>query len=248
MTIQTIIEDAYRESNILPLGQSLETNELSDGLSRLQRLVDSWYGQVAGEYVYDWFIPKLDRAPDYALNPRDVYGLNRTQPQYPGINARLVLNLTSDFTVYFPKYPNDGSRMTFVNVGDDTKTFTINPNQKNIEGSNASIAINLQQVSSGDYFFRSDTQNWQKIEPLTLAGESPFPAQFDDLMTSALARRLSVSNGQNPSPIIEEVYRRQMDAFRARYKQLTPTNITDNIGTIQSFMVDGEYGSPDGFF
>lgn len=243
MTIQQIIEDAYTESNITALGQALQTYELENGLRRLQRIVDSWYGTVCGEYYYDWYFPPLPNSPDLSQNPRDVYGRDKVNPAYPSINVRVVLNLTAPSVLYFPKYPNDGSRMSISNVGDATQAFSINPNGHKIEGSLNAATINLEQVPTAQWFFRADLQDWVRIAPLTLAGQSQFPEQFDDLLVTALARRLSVSNGQPLSPVIEDTYSKQMQVFRARYKQLTPTEAIGDISAIQSFGVDGRYGS-----
>ena len=93
MTIASvIITDAYRESNLIPVGQSETTAEQTEALRRLNRIIDRLISTAAGELVYDWLVPPSPTAPTtgQVRNPRDPYG-DRTQAtvyKYPVILIR----------------------------------------------------------------------------------------------------------------------------------------------------------------
>lgn len=124
-----IITSAFREGNIIPVGGTPTTAEQTEGLERLNRLIQGLYGAEMGENLIDWLVPAPQRTATVAANfpqlpyPVDTAGdifplpfasdpTNEIYP-YPPKNSRIVYgNVTN--TVFFPEQPEDGTRMALV--------------------------------------------------------------------------------------------------------------------------------------
>src|SRR5581483_4403697 len=124
MTLATaIIASAFREGNLIPVGQSPSTTQQTEALDRLNALVRGILGYKMGENLRDWLVPQPQRtAPVNANFPQfpgydQLYGVgtsfsNAVYP-YPNNNHRIVYGGTTQ-TVYFPQKPNPGSQMAVV--------------------------------------------------------------------------------------------------------------------------------------
>lgn len=248
--ISSIITDAFRESNIVSANNSPTTSETNEALRRLNGLVNLWVGTAAGELLFDWFVPQIGTAPREEINPRDVYSRAEVVSVYPyiPIQSRIVTSLAADTTVYLPQYPNDGSRVALANAGSIAYALTISANGRKIEGA-SELVVDLAARPTAEWFFRADLQDWVLRQQLELTSESPFPIKFDQLLICGLAIRLASSYGKDPEASTVDMFNKSMAAFRAQYKQYTPTENADNIRAYQSFRLRGGYGRGNsGFF
>src|ERR1700752_3936789 len=154
-TAQTIIQAAYREGNLIPIGSVPTDAENTEALERLNRYVQGVYGYELGEPMADWLIPAPQRTTSVAANfpqlPFPIDGQNNiitipfaTDPTsaiypYAPKNSRIVFgNVTT--TAYFPEQPEPGSRMMIIpgsGAGDggvNGAVLTLDGNGRFIEG------------------------------------------------------------------------------------------------------------------
>jgi hypothetical protein len=103
--ISSIIGDAYREANILPLGKAPTANQVTEALRLFNGNIRSIYGGDAGESLIDWPLGTFGTESGFQL-PYTDYAIVR-----PTINQRLIATNTVAKTVYLTPYPQDGSRM-----------------------------------------------------------------------------------------------------------------------------------------
>ena len=104
---ETLVRDAFREGNLIPVGTQPTVQEMHEGLNILESLIRSLMGNEVGENLIDFPIP---RPPDATL----LFGAeNETEPVQ---NTRLMVSLTSATTIMLPTSPSDGARLGFVNV------------------------------------------------------------------------------------------------------------------------------------
>jgi hypothetical protein len=85
--VSSIITDAYRESNMLPLGKVPTANQTTEALRLYNALIDAIYGGDAGERLTDWPLGNFERDPngcDYIM-PFSDHRLH-----HPPINQRLI--------------------------------------------------------------------------------------------------------------------------------------------------------------
>src|SRR5579864_8645241 len=123
-----IIQSAYREGNLIPVGTSPTTAESTEALERLNRYVQGVYGDMLGENMMDWDAPAPQRTAPVASNypqapyPTDtLFGFGNplsADPNgniwpFPPANSRIVFGGVTP-TVYFPEAPLDGARMAIV--------------------------------------------------------------------------------------------------------------------------------------
>ena len=236
-TASQIITDAYRESNLIPVGTTPTSAEQTEALRRLNALINWLISTACGELIYDWQIPSVSTAPliGQIRNPRDPYGRDSlvTVYPYPPINRRLLTQITETTTVYMPQYPNDGTRIAIADTGSDGSTLTLNGNGRNIEGA---VSVSLDPVSVGqrEWFYRSDLANWVRVTDIAIDDDQPFPAKYDDFLVIILSMRLSPRYAAAADEATALMYRKMLSAFKAQYKQYTPTPTTYDIRNIQT--------------
>jgi hypothetical protein len=117
--VSQIIADGYRESNLIPINGTPSTDQTSEALRLLNRLVSSVYGNEAGDQ----------------LNPLPIGNNNISKPSgYPyynvpsgdwfvPLNSQLVLNTTVATSVWLHPMPEDGSRFSFIDKSSNLATF-----------------------------------------------------------------------------------------------------------------------------
>ena len=109
--ISSIITDAFREGNILPLGKAPNANQAAEALRLFNSCIAALYGDEAGESLTDWPLGNYGReSPEYDL------GYTDHRLDHPTINRRLIAVNETAKTVYFPLRPQDGARK-----GDDAR-------------------------------------------------------------------------------------------------------------------------------
>jgi hypothetical protein len=222
-TAAELIQRGYREDNIVPIGESPTAAEQTEALTVLNNIISSLYGFELGEQLMDWPVPPPQRtAPVSAHFPLRPYkdDLPANVWPYPPGNTRLMTSITANTAVYLQQHPNDGARVSFVNVGMGAFTLTLNANGRLIE--NATTAALTSAESPRSWFYRADLGNWQRIADLLAGDQSPFPAEFDDLLICRLSMRLAPRNGKQAS---DETIRRAGELLvkmKSRYRQPTP--------------------------
>lgn len=115
---QWIVQQGYREGNLIPVGTQPSAAEMTEGLYALNRLVDCLFGYELGENLRDWLYPAPQRtAPVAARFPQaplitlmDSASSSFITP-YPPTNRRIIFGGVNGLKLYFPEQPNDGSRM-----------------------------------------------------------------------------------------------------------------------------------------
>lgn len=210
-----IITDAYRESNLIGKGVVPDETEQTDGLRRLQAVVDSTAGFEVGESLQDWPI---------GLNNVDVYppfynAWNQEIWMRPLENVRLLIDTSITQTIEFPMQPNDGARMAVVDVSGQLATYpiTLSGNGRLIDGAD-SVVLNMDGFTTL-YFYRADLANWVTVSPIALDGTFPFPPEFDDAFVTMLAMRLNPRYGRALSAETTAALTNAWGNLKARYAQ-----------------------------
>jgi len=241
-TAADIINDAYREINVVPLGQTPSTDQSSEGLLLLNRLINNWFGHEFSQLLYDWQIPARTISEGSRENPRDPYD-ERQSPginPYPDAQSRVLVSATTNTTIFMPEYPSNGARIRVVNQG-STVNLTLNANRRLIEDA-ASVVVDLSSVDEREWFYRADKGNWVRRADLAGDDEQPFAPEFDDLLVAGLAISLAPRYEKDVSNVTASKYLQDLNRFRAAYKQYTQVQTQWNVSASQSYRVD------DGFF
>lgn len=214
--ITSIISDALRETNLIPLGVSPTTDQQNEAFSKLVTIVASVLGNEAGE--------SLTPMPLGQDNITSPIGYPWWSNELPGniflqTNTRIMCNLTGAGTVNFNPRPHDGARMGIVDVSNNfaTNPLTIHGNGRMIEGQQ-SMVYNTNGETR-EWLYREDLGNWVVVSPITLMGTMPWPTEFDDMFIIMLAMRLNPRYGQVMHPASVETLKNVMSKFSARYKQ-----------------------------
>lgn len=238
-TAAVIIQAAFREGNLIPIGKQPNTDQAAEALDKLNRLVRGILGYKMGENLRDWLVPLNQRVATspttYPQGPLaggygDPMQSCATLVSLPPNNRRIVFGGTTQ-TVYFPSNPNPGAQMAVVQgsgaadtspVGD---VLTLNGNGRTIEGVTTKTFTFASPVPATPkrWFYRDDLADWVLVADLVSADELPYPKEFDDFFVCALAKRLAPSFGKI---IAKETIQTALDtecAFLARYRQPTDT-------------------------
>lgn len=216
-----IITEAYRENNLIAIGETPTDAERAEALPRLNNIVDSLFGTTIGQWLLDWETP-----PKRNTNTDRRWPLSAASTElptsvwpYPPYNARLIANLTGPTTIYLYPQPEDGALMEVANAGDDfsTHALTINANGRDIEAADQVVLNGTGRTFK--WFYRADLAQWIRIQPLTEASEMPLPPQFDDYFIAALNIRLSARMARQPLPQTVELMMDAKTKMKRRYTQ-----------------------------
>lgn len=244
---QTIIQQGYREGNLIPVGQQPSALELAEALPRLNAFIKGVYGQELGEPLMDWLVPAPQRTASIAANypqlpfPTDIGGdiwplPNAADPSqaiysYPPKNSRIVFGGVTQ-TCWFPEAPEPGTRMAIVSgsgAGDDgtaDTVLTIDGNGKWIMPTGGPVAATYEYTFANEaiyFFFREDLQTWVQIDDLALTDEMPFPEAFDDFWICVMAKRLAPRYGKTLSTDTAELALKTLMRLKTHYRQSAPT-------------------------
>jgi hypothetical protein len=140
--ISSIITDAYREANILPLGRAPNANQVTEALRLYNALLNAIYGDDAGEALADWPLGTFgNESPSYVFPYTDF------AVTHPTINRRLIANNTVAKTIYLTPYPQDGSRMGIADPFGRLALFpvTLDANGRTIAGA-ATLVLNTERA------------------------------------------------------------------------------------------------------
>lgn len=198
--VSTIIADAYREGNLIPIGSSPSAAQESEGLRLLNRVVASTYGLEAGENLRTLALTEI---------PADY--------EFP-INTRVLLTLSQSATLTLPEDPLDGCRMAIVDLADNFATYplTVSGNGRLVDGAETQT---YDTSIDREFFYRADTGNWELVESLGIGDELPFPNDLDDYFITALSIRLAARYGIPTDINTVERFRQMQKIIRAKYRQ-----------------------------
>lgn len=220
--ISSIIQDAFRESNIIPLGVSPNANQVTEALRLLNALFASVLGGDAGENLQDWPLGGYGR--EYSSDVPSTYEL-----AHPNINSRLIASNTAAITVYLPVRPQAGSRISIIDplARLATVPVTLNGNGRTIEGATTQV-LNINSTAK-EWVYRDDLGDWVLISSKVETDQMPFPADFDIFFTTLLAMRLDPRYGRSMDPLTLQLFKSERQAFVARYLQSARLEILDDV-------------------
>lgn len=244
--ISSLIADAFREANILPLGRAPSVNQTTEALRLYNQNILSIYGDDAGESLADWPLGSFGiDEPGYIdqLTPDTI--------QRPTINRRLLATSIAALRVYLTPYPQDGSRMGLIDPFSRLAAFpvTLDANGRTIEGA-ATKVYNVNGTSQ-EWFYRADKGDWMKLTALLATDQNPFPEEFDIFFYLGLALRLNPRFGRTMDPQTATIFKTTRRQFIARYLQSQPLEIDDSISwpfmSAQSYDQQREFSSNRAF-
>jgi hypothetical protein len=215
-TVSQIITDAYRISNLLAIGTSPTTDQQTEGLRYLNRIVLSVFGNEAGDPLEAFPIGTqgITAPAGYPW-----YGNVPSNDWFVPKNYRLMCNIDEPLTIPLHPDPDDGSRFAVIDVRGNfsSNPLTILGNGRLIEGA---FQLELDEDSvDKQWFFREDLANWQLYSPLALDSEFPFGIEFDVFFIVLLAMHLNPAYGASIDGQTDMAYKRSAKQFRARYRQ-----------------------------
>lgn len=244
--ISSIITDAYREANILPLGRAPNANQVAEALRLYNAFLGAIYGDDAGEGLADWPLGTYGvNLPGYQL-PYDNYALVR-----PPLNRRLIATATQVLTLYLSPCPQDGSRMGIADPFGRLAAFpvTLDASGRTIEG-NPTLVLNTNGLFQ-EWFYRADLGQWVKLTNRLETDPNPFPADFDTFCILSLALRLNPRNGREMDDQSATIYKSERAKFVARYVQAAPLESDDSLSfpfmSRQSYDQQRAFGSNRAF-
>lgn len=247
-TLRDIVTDAMRESGLVQIGVPIEAEQLDEGLRRLQSLILSFYGNEMGSPLTPLVYGREGIVQAYA----SVYDAsNYLSSYFVPPNSQLMVNSDIDYIVYLNPNPQDGERISVVDVGKNfsTHSFTLNGNGRRIDEDRE-----LSLVTDGtnrSWMYRADLGRWVEVTALTASSESPFPGEFDDFLITSLAMRLHPRYQQQTAPETLQAYKRSKSQFRARYRQtkvVYPDLALVRLASRSPYTTGFEGFSPDGGF
>lgn len=216
--VTSIITDALRETNLIPLGVTPTAVQQTEAFGKLLTVVASVLGNEMGE--------NLTPFPLGTLDIKSPAGFPWWSNQLPGnlfvqTNLRVMCNLTGNGFINLHPMPHDGARMAIVDVAGNfaTDQLTIFGNGRLIEGQ-----TEMTYNTSGEtreWMYRGDLGNWVVVNPITLTGTMPWGPEFDDLFIIRLAMRLNPRYGQTMHPASMQTLKEVQTKFSARYAQDT---------------------------
>lgn len=215
-TIRQLITDAFRESGVIGVGVDPDAEEHVEGLRHVNRLFRSLLGNELGE-------------PLQAAHYDDVILLT-----YVPSNVRVVVDLAAPGELNLNENPRDGARFSVSDIGGNlaTNNLTVYGNGRLIE-ENDSLVLNTNNLNR-EWFYRADTSNWVRVTDLAADDLSPFPEEFDDLITTMLAIRLNPRYGGAIDEGLVAAMKRSLRQFRARYRQSNQETVDDGIVRLSS--------------
>lgn len=214
--VQQIITDAYRQSNLLAIGESPSLGQQDEGLRYLNRIVKSVFGNEAGDPLEAFPIGRdnINRPAGYPWW-NDVPDNDWFVPK----NIRVMLNIENPVSLYLHPDPDDGTRFAAIDVSNtlSTNNVTVYGNGRLIE-SGFTTVLNTDGVDR-EWFYRADLGNWMRYSPLEVADEFPFPEEFDDFFITLLAIRINPAYGQAIDEQSKFIFERASKQLKARYTQ-----------------------------
>jgi hypothetical protein len=222
--ISSLITDAYREGNILPLRKAPNADQVTEALRLYNQNIRSIYGGDAGESLADWPLGNFGIDDTTYVFPYTTDMVAR-----PTINQRLIATNTAPLTVYLTPYPQDGARMGIADPFGRLAAFpvTLDANGRTVEGTPTKL-LNVNGTFQ-EWFYRADKGDWVKLTSLLETDENPFPEEFDMFLYIGLALRLNPRHGREMDTQTAAVFKTERRQFIARYLQSMPLELDDSL-------------------
>lgn len=217
-TLRSIVHDALRENGLVQVGTVADSAEYQEALRKLKTIINGFYGSKAG----------IDLVPiSYGTNGvTNSYGKTIDKKPYVDsvfipLNVKVMSNLSASQTLYLHPNPRDGARFSVKDLSGNfsTNTMTVNGNGRLIENG-SSVTLN-EDGTNKYWFYRADLGDWVLVNELTENDESPFPAEFDELLITSLSMRLNPRYLSQTAAETAKAYRDDLKRFTARYRQPT---------------------------
>lgn len=212
-----IITDAYRESNLLPIGASPTVPQAEEGLRRLNTIVSGVYGFEVGEPLEDW--------PIGLEGIIDEVCWEQAQWQYPPSNVRLIAASSTPQTVYINPNPADGALVGIIDPMNRLAAapITLSANGRAIENNGTGSVLLDTDGMVRIWIYRAERGQWLRLSELTgdVNEEFPFPREFDDFFITRLAMRLNPRYGRQMADASAAELLDVRNKLQARYRQLT---------------------------
>lgn len=244
--ISSLIGDAFREANILPLGKAPTDNQATEALRLFNALLNAIYSNDAGEDLADWPLGTFGaESPNYAL-PYTDYAIT-----HPDLNQRLIATNTVAKTIYLTPYPQDGARMGIADPFGRLAAFpvTLDANGRTIVGA-ATLVLNTNGLFR-EWFYRADLGQWVQLSQKLATDQNPFPADFDNFFITLLALRLNPRYGRMMDDQSMAIFKASRRQFIARYLQSRPLEIDDSVSwpfmSTQGYAQQREFSSNRAF-
>lgn len=219
-TVSEIVNQAYREGNFVAVGELPTAAEVSEAIPLLNRLISSFFGHELGELVREWPAPAVGypTAPiRWQLTPTGPAASGAEPWIYPPGNVRMIVSITSAKTIYFPVNPQDGARISYVDVG-STAALTLDGNGRTIE-EQTSITGSPPADGKRTWFYRADLGDWIQLKTLVAADDVPLPEEFDDLFITGLAIRIAPRYGVKMDESVVARFVDMIGRAKHRFKQ-----------------------------
>jgi hypothetical protein len=188
-----VINDAFRENNIIPIGAEPTDLQYDEALRELRRIIAGVLGLSIGDRYFDWPVGNLNVTADTDWN--------QTLWSKVLANARLIVNSDTAQTVSLPPDPQDGARIAVIDPENrlSSAPLTLKGNGREVV-SGPELLLNVNGTSL-QLFYRADLGRWVEILPLTGVDpeEFPFPEEFDHYFINRLNMRLSSRYGRAPT-------------------------------------------------
>lgn len=240
-----IISSAYREGNLIMRGATPSSDQVAEGLEKLQTIVSASYGYEVGRQLVDWPVGQEGvTTQDQTYWSDDLWS-------YPPSNMRLIAASITPQTVYLPPQPSDGARMAVIDPAArlSLANLTIDGNGRTIEGA-ASQILTTSSINK-IWFYRADLGDWVLLSTLTGVDpeEFPFPPEFDEYFITMLAMRLNPRYGRALHQSTADALTATLSKLRARYKPRVVVGgdpgkaaLTGGYGAFRGGFVNGDTG------
>lgn len=221
MLVSTAVRLGFRRGNIITLGTSPTASALAEGVEILNSFWRTVQGSELGENLTDWSVPPpagRQQSPRWLAQLVDSPDAS-TWWLYPVQNVRLLTKATASTTVYLPAEPDDGARISIVDIGSSAVSFTLDGNGRKIEGQLTLVESSPTVLNGVTWMYRADLASWERVSDITSAGLLPLPAEFDDLWINYLAIQVAPSNSEEAPEEIVATFKAALARLKARYRQ-----------------------------
>lgn len=224
-TIRDLIQRAFRETNLLRVGEETPANMEEEAIVELNVLMSSLFGMELGEHLPSVPYGQNNVDPTFA----DIRNDTLIDDTYVPSNSRLILNLESAKTINLNPCPAEGERFAIVDASGNLATYnlTINGNGRKVETA-SSLVLNTNNLAR-EWFYRADTATWTRLTGLVHSSDFPLPAEFELFITILLAIRLNPRYGQTLTPDLVETLRRARRMFVTRFSQKKQMSVDEGL-------------------
>ena len=197
-SVQYLIQAAYREGNLVPVGQQPTAAEQNEAVDAVNRTITNMLALERSANFYDFMA-------------------------VAAVTGTVALTKHTRIVLLFPAPADDGARMALIPGVIATGTLTLSGNGFTIGGAATKSSVGPAVASL--WFFRADIGDWRLVKPLALADDFLFPPEFDDFFATVIAARLAPRYGKTVTVETQAVIQAGIAAFAARYFQGGRLNI-----------------------